>query len=119
MLNVNENNRFFYLKKGFSYLIFLIFIDIFCFFFLFHLFYELGFYELGFIVDAIIFVISGPVSIIFVGYRSVLVSLPFILCPLLFLLFIQNKTVFKSFIRLFLVYWFVFGSVCFIAYITS
>jgi|GEM_PF-6602974 len=113
MMNLNKNDRLYYQKKAGIYFFLLCIISVSSFKILF------GFDSLylGFFVDFLVCLISGPISFAFIGYREPTFYVPLILIPLGFLLFIRTPTQFKIFKILFSIYWLAWGTACFIAYV--
>ncbi len=115
MIKIKKEDPRYYQKVGLVYFLCLISIDIFLFSFLFGKFEP----HIEFFVEIVLFLISGPVSFIFMGYESIFIALPFMIAPLLLLFFVKTKSLFKVFIVFFLIYWVSLGFFNFNNYINS
>lgn len=115
MIEMDKRDRFYYQKKGLLFFLLLVTFDILLFSFLFG---KLSPYT-EFFADIVIFLLSGPATEIFVGSKSLLRALPFMLAPLPFLLFVKTAPHFKIFIVLFLLYWGSWGILNFYLYVIS
>ncbi len=113
MINFDKEDQFYYQKKGLLYFLCLIAISVLCFEFLFA---SVSFFYAKLFLDLFIFLVSGPIAFIFVGFKSLSIALPFMLAPLLCLFFVKTETHFKIFIRWFLVYWIAWGIFHFLAH---
>lgn len=114
-MKLDKEAPYYYQKKGIIYFLFLIVVNFLCFKFVF----RFDSLYVGFYVDFLVFLISGPVAIMFVGGKDLLGALLYMLVPLFFLLLIKTENSFRIFIASFLAYWIVFGGLLFIGYTHS
>lgn len=115
MIKSDKEDRFYYQKKGLFYFLCLVFVSV----FLFSLFFGKFNPYIQLVIDVILFLLSGPVTEIFVGSESVLRALPFMLAPLPFLFFVKKEGHFKIYIGVFLTYWIAWGILNFYLYMIS
>lgn len=118
MFRPNRNSKHHYIKIGGVGFISLLLLSILCLSLLFKLDF-LGYTTFGFYIHFLFFILSGPVSLLFVGNLPAIIYLPIIFSPVFLLFFAQNKTQFIAILVAFSFYWFGAGALIFMMYASS
>lgn len=118
MVKLDRNSKYYYMKIGAVGFISLLLLSILSLSFLFETEF-LGYTTFGFYIHSLFLILSGPVSLVFVGSLPAKLYLPIIFSPVFLLLFAKKKTQFIVTIIVFSLYWFGTGTLIFMIYAIS